>query len=93
MSISYEARQIGKVTILDVSRPIDVGVPLAFGPGSSVSLQELVCDFVQRGHVNIVLNLQNVVYIDSTGIAELVGSVTTLRKQGGDLISSVYRPC
>src|SRR5262249_13058739 len=64
---------------------IDVGVPLAFGEGANHALQEVVRDFAGRGHKHILLNLRDVAYIDSSGIGDLVGSATTVRKQGGDL--------
>jgi len=85
MPMTYEARQVGNVTILDVSGRIDVGVPLAFGEGANHPLQEVVRDFASKGQTNIVLNLRDVAYIDSSGIGDLVGSATTLRKHGGDL--------
>jgi anti-sigma B factor antagonist len=85
MGMNYEARQVGNVTILDISGRIDIGVPLAFGAGAGHPLQEVTRDFAARGQKNIVLNLRDVAYIDSSGIGDLVGSATTLRKQGGDL--------
>ena len=85
MGMNYEARQVGSVTVLDIAGRIDVGVELAFGAGTGVSLQEVIRDFARRGQKNIVLNLRDVAYIDSSGIGELVGSATTLRKQGGEL--------
>ncbi len=85
MSMSYEERRLGNVTVLDVSGRIDLGVPLAFGSGGEKPLREVVRDLAQRGQNNVVLNLKDVTYIDSSGIGELVASVTTLRNQGGDL--------
>ena len=85
MSIHYETRQLGNVTILDVSGRIDVGVALAFGAGGDVALRQVIRDFAQQGQKNIVLNLKDVTYIDSSGIGELVACVTTLRNHGGDL--------
>jgi anti-sigma B factor antagonist len=85
MGMNYEARQVGNVTIMDISGRIDVGVALAFGAGAGHPLQEVIRDFAKRGQKNIVLNLREVAYIDSSGIGDLVGSATTLRKQGGDL--------
>ena len=85
MAMDYEARQAGNVTILDISGRIDVGVPLALGSGAGHPLQEVIRDLAARGQKNIVLNLRDVAYIDSSGIGDLVGSATTLRKQGGDL--------
>jgi len=85
MGMNYEARQVDNVTILDVSGRIDVGVALAFGAGAGVPLLEVIRDFAKRGQHNIVLNLRDVTYIDSSGIGDLVSSATTLRKGGGDL--------
>ncbi|MGC2322565.1 MAG: STAS domain-containing protein [Terriglobales bacterium] len=85
MALTYEARQTGNVTILDISGRIDLGVTIAFGEASNVSLSALVHDFAERGHKNMVLNFRDVSYMDSSGIGELVGSVTSVRKLGGDL--------
>jgi len=85
MAMTYETRQAGDVTILDISGKIDIGVALAFGPGGSMPLQTLIRDLAQSGHKNVLLNLREVIYLDSSGIGELVRSVTTLRKMGGDL--------
>ena len=83
--MDYKARQVGNVTVLDVSGRIDLGVPLSFGEGAGHPLQMLVRDFASRGQTKIVLNLHDVAYIDSSGIGELVASATSLRRQGGDL--------
>jgi len=83
--MDYKARQVGNVTVLDVSGRIDLGVPLAFGEGVGHPLQGLVREFAARGQTRIVLNLHDVAYIDSSGIGDLVASATTLRHHGGDL--------
>jgi len=83
--MSYQTRTVGNVTILDITGRIDLGVPLAFGAGGQTPLREVIRDFAQRGNFDIVLNLKDVSYIDSSGIGELVASVTTLRGKGGDM--------
>jgi len=85
MPMNYEARQVGNVTVLDITGRIDIGVPLAFGEGATHPLQEVIRDLSGRGQKNILLNLRDVAYIDSSGIGDLVASATTLRKHGGDL--------
>ncbi|HUI85361.1 MAG TPA: STAS domain-containing protein [Candidatus Binatia bacterium] len=85
MSMNYQARKVANATVLDVSGRIDLGVALAFGKKGETPLRELIRDFCQRGETHIVLNLKDVTYIDSSGIGELVASVTTLRNHGGDL--------
>jgi anti-sigma B factor antagonist len=84
--MSYQARQVGDVTILDIAGRIDVGVDLAFGARGETPLREVVREFARQGQKKIVLNLHDVSYIDSSGIGELAVSVATLRNQGGDLI-------
>jgi len=83
--MDYQARQVGSITILDITGRIDVGVALAFGSKGETPLRDLIRDFAARGQTKLVLNLHDVTFIDSSGIGELVASVTTLRNQGGDL--------
>ena len=85
MTMNYQSRQVGDVTILDVTGRIDVGMPLAFGAAGETPLREVIRDFARRGQKKIVLNLHDVSYIDSSGIGEVAVSVATLRNQGGDL--------
>ena len=78
MSIKVSTRQLDKVTIVDLSGRITLG------EGSSI-LREAVKDLVAKGQKNILLNLGDVTYIDSSGIGELVSSFTSVSNQGGRL--------
>ncbi|MGD0468183.1 MAG: STAS domain-containing protein [Terriglobales bacterium] len=71
-------RQVGGVTIVDISGRITVGE-------GNVVLREIVRDLAEKGKKAIVLNLGEVQYIDSSGIGELVKAHTTMRNQGGQL--------
>ncbi len=71
-------RQVGGVTVLDISGRITLGE-------GNVILREIVRDLAQKGAKAIVLNLGKVEYVDSSGIGELVGAHTTMRNQGGQL--------
>ena len=71
-------RQNGDVTILDLSGKITIGE-------GSVQLREAVKDLLNNGKKDILLNLGDVNYIDSSGIGELVSAFTTVRNQGGEL--------
>jgi anti-sigma B factor antagonist len=71
-------RQVGTVTVLDVSGRITLGE-------GNVMLREIVRDLAEKGNNLIVLNLGEVVYIDSSGIGELVKTHTTIRNKGGQL--------
>jgi anti-sigma B factor antagonist len=71
-------RQIGDVTVVDVSGRITLGE-------GNVILREIVRDLADNGKKAIVLNLGEVQYIDSSGVGELVKAHTTIRNQGGHL--------
>lgn len=72
MSLKLETREIGDVTVLDVSGRITAG------DGSDV-FRQAIRELVAQDHKKIVLNLEDVSYIDSSGLGELVlshGTVT-----------------
>src|SRR5450631_2824575 len=71
-------RQVDGITILDLSGRITLGE-------GSVQLRDAVRDLLSKGSKNILLNLGDVNYIDSSGIGELVSAFTTVRNQGGEL--------
>jgi anti-sigma B factor antagonist len=71
-------RQIGDFIVLDVIGRITVGE-------GNVMLREIVRDLADKGNKQIVLNLAEVNYIDSSGLGELVKTHTTIRNRGGEL--------
>ena len=48
-------------------------------------LRDIVRDLSDKGTSRIVLNLNEVNYIDSSGLGELVKTHTTIRNKGGEL--------
>jgi anti-sigma B factor antagonist len=83
--LEYKIRRTREVTILDLSGRISVGEALAFGPGSGTVLSDVIRDLASQGHRKILLNLQDVKYIDSSGMGDLMRSFTGLQRLGGDL--------
>jgi anti-sigma B factor antagonist len=83
MSMNYSVRQVGEVTVLDLSGRISSVEALAVDDGSALVLHEVVRDFVHKGSKKILLNLRHVTYIDSSGLGELFSSMTTALNQGG----------
>jgi anti-sigma B factor antagonist len=53
--------------------------------GEASSVREKITAVIATGTVNVLLNLQNVEYIDSTGLGALVICFTSLKKAGGAL--------
>ena len=78
MSMKSSTRQVGGVTIVDLSGRITLGE-------GSVTLRDTVHDLLSKGLKRILLNLGDVNYIDSSGIGELVSAFTAAKKQGGEL--------
>jgi anti-sigma B factor antagonist len=78
VAIKVGTRQVGDVTVVDVSGDIKLG------EGSS-TLRDTVKDLLAKGHKKILLDLGEVTYIDSSGIGELISAYTSVRNQGGEL--------
>lgn len=78
MNIRTSTRQVGGVTIVDISGRIVLGE-------ESASLRDLIRDLLSKGRKQILLNLGAVDYIDSAGLGSLVGAYASARKQGGEL--------
>ena len=78
MSVKLNTRQVGDVTVIDVSGQITLG------EGSSV-VRDAVRGLTTKGNKKILLNLGDVSYIDSSGIGELVAGYTSLANAGGTL--------
>ncbi len=78
MNLKATARESGGVTVIDLSGRITLG------EGSAL-LRETLRDLLKKGQKNIVLNLGDVNYIDSSGIGELVSGFTSVKNQGGEL--------
>ncbi len=78
MSAKLSTRQVGDVTIMDVTGRITLG------EGSS-ALRDALHSAIEAGNKKILLNLGEVNYIDSSGIGELVAGFTSVSNQGGTL--------
>ena len=85
MTMEYTARQNDDVTILDLTGRLSLGEAVAFGPGSGLILSETVKELAKKGKKNILLNLAGVTYVDSSGVGQLVGAMTSARNQGVSL--------
>ncbi len=78
MSLKMAVRYSGNVAILDLGGRLTLGEPAG-------SLRDLLKDLLSRQQKNILLNLADVTYIDSSGLGELVGGFATVSNRGGRL--------
>ena len=72
MSLKISTRNVGDIVVIDISGRITAG------DGSNI-FRQAIRDQVAQGTKKLVLNLQDVTYIDSSGLGELVlghGTVT-----------------
>ena len=69
-------RDIGKVSVVDLSGKITIGE-------GDVVLREKVSELLDGGRQNIILNLGKVSYMDSAGIGELVACYKRAKEKEG----------
>ncbi len=71
-------REVRGVSVLDLKGKITIG-------SGDVQLRETINRLVDEGKKNILINMQDVTTIDSSGIGELVGCYTSVTNKGGKL--------
>jgi anti-anti-sigma factor len=74
--LEIHRREKEGISILDLKGRLTVGEP-------SGRIREKVNEEIVNSHINIILNLEGVEYIDSTGLGSMVICFTTLQKAGG----------
>jgi anti-sigma B factor antagonist len=77
LSFSASTRQVGDITIVDVSG--------RFTLIEGEAVHELLADLFRDGRKRVLLNMRNLSYLDSSGIGQLVRSVFTARKNDAEL--------
>lgn len=77
MALEIEEHQVEGVTVLALKGRITVG--------EVTPVREKITQLLAAGHNQIVLDLQHVDYIDSSGLGNLVISYTQVKKAGGAL--------
>jgi anti-sigma B factor antagonist len=82
MTMECNIRHINDVTILDLKGRLSLGEALAFGPGSDLVLTDAILHLAEKGYKKVILNLAGVKYVDSSGVGQLVGALTTARGEG-----------
>ena len=78
MALTIASREVNGVTVLDLSGRITLGE-------GSVQLRDAIRGLISKGQKNILLNLADVNYIDSSGLGELVSAFTTAKNQQAEV--------
>jgi Anti-anti-sigma regulatory factor (antagonist of anti-sigma factor) len=77
-NLTITQRRSGPVVILDLVGQIRLGQ-------SNLNLHKTLRDLVHNGEMLVLLNLEEVSTIDSSGLGELIAGFATLEKAGGEL--------
>jgi anti-sigma B factor antagonist len=77
VDLSLETRQQNDHVIIEVSGEIDVY--------TAPKLRECITSLVDEGHRNLVVDLEKVEFMDSTGLGVLVGGLKRVRTHEGSL--------
>ncbi|HEY8297057.1 MAG TPA: STAS domain-containing protein [Candidatus Baltobacteraceae bacterium] len=76
MDIKVNVRETqGESYVVDLNGEIDVY--------TSPKVKDAIGDLIDKGHYNLVINLEKVRYIDSTGLGVLIGGLKRVREHGG----------
>jgi anti-sigma B factor antagonist len=76
--MQIEERSAGDVVVLDLKGK------MTLGEGDEL-LRDKINSLVQQGRRKVVLNLEQVPYIDSAGLGEIVRTYTTIKRQDGSM--------
>lgn len=77
MDLRTEVSEIAGWTVVSVYGEIDVA--------TSPALREVLIGLVGDGSANLVLDLDNVDFLDSTGLGTIISALKRARTHGGDL--------
>jgi anti-sigma B factor antagonist len=76
--MTIDERAVGDVTVLDLSGQVTAAK-------GDMLLRDKIHSLVHQGHRQLLLNMANVSYVDSSGLGHLVASYTTVANAGGQL--------
>lgn len=77
MELGIDVREVGSHAIVDVKGEIDVY--------TAPKLREKLIELVSEGSYNVIVNLEGVDFLDSTGLGVLVGALKRVKAHDGSL--------
>ena len=79
MNIKTNTKALGELAkLIEVQGELDVY--------TSPKLKEAIADVVDNAKTNLVIDLNNVRYIDSTGLGVLIGTLKKIRENGSQMM-------
>lgn len=81
--MDINTRNKGDIVILDIAGEIDLY--------NAPEIKDIINKLIEEKKFNVIINLEQVSYIDSSGIGALISSLSNLKKyQGGLKIINVF---
>jgi anti-sigma B factor antagonist len=78
VALTIASREVDGVVVLDLNGRITLGE-------GSVQLRDAIRGLIGKGKKNVLLNMGEVSYIDSSGLGELVSAFTTAKNQQAEV--------
>lgn len=77
MDLTLTAHEVGGTTVVEVGGEIDVY--------TAPKLRDKISELISQGHYDLVIDLEKVEFLDSTGLGVLVGGLKKVRSHDGSL--------
>lgn len=77
MNLQIEVKEKNNISVLVLNGEIDVY--------TSPKLKEKIVELIEEGKNSLIINLQDVSYIDSTGLGVLVGALRRCKEKEGEV--------
>jgi anti-sigma B factor antagonist len=78
VSLKINTRDVGDVTVIELKGKVTIG-------SGDVDLRNAVHTLLDQGRKKLVLNMEELKYMDSSGVGELVSTYTTVSNRDGQL--------
>ena len=78
MTLELKEAEYNSCLVISIFGEVDMG--------SSPQLRTKIIRSVNEGHVNLILDLTSVDFLDSAGLGTIIGALRRVRSQNGDLL-------
>jgi anti-sigma B factor antagonist len=78
VSIKSHTVSDGKIAIIEIKGSL-------IGDELTDNFRELVADFIEQGNRSLIINLEKLNYMNSSGIGAIISAYTSYKKNGGEV--------
>jgi anti-sigma B factor antagonist len=84
MDLQINVRNAGEAPIIDLTGEVDAYTAARF--------REAMLELIENGAVNLIISMENVEYIDSSGLGALVGGLKRVSERNGRIVIVCNNP-